>query len=488
MTEDRLQSLLNDYAEPVKFRPPAPRAAPRWRYAVVGGTAMAAAWAMVLIPRPTPADVAARRIEAALAKVETMRAEGYLHYGDKAKERLYERSTYREGHWRFSGRVGTTLEQTYILKGGRQYTYDRRFNTVTAEPYRSEAGFYRDLFQMIREQSNIGLISEKRTERVEEGPRINGRETYRIVSERPADEYRSVLLVDEETNLPISAEAQVHYANMGGDDTRQFLRFTYRFDADVPMSEFDPKQFGRPILDIPTEAKKLMDRVRAPRATVEDGQVHDAQVTSDGTIYALTSIPRGTSLTPLPDSVADGHGTRYLRLRDLGPGDTWGNTSVRQIVAKDRSVFVTTWIPLEPPKQPATRVHFSFVKRRFNSSSAVVAPPSTSTPVYPPVSIHLTPNQGRFPTWSTVLMLNKPLLSQRIEAADARADWYRDRKQHASELRWRWRAYEAAKDYVPRFGELKVPALVKCLRALGKSAEADRVQRELGPQPIKRYP
>jgi hypothetical protein len=450
----------------------------RWRFAAVGGLAVAAVIAVTLIPRVSPASAALGRMETALANVRTMSAETFIHFGDPREERAAMRWTYANGVWRLDSRLGSALERSTIVRHGTMYVYSKRHHTVVAEPYQGWFGATTTALEFAKEQTNYGLIGEDRTLRVEDAPPEGGRHTYRIVMERKSDQYHTEILVDRATDLPI--RSLTHMRLEGG--VFQNIRIEYGFGNKIRPTLLDPGAFGSPILDLPTAHRQLLARYRRPLAEAGTTALHDVEVAPDGTVFALVSL-REEERGLLPDTLEDGSRTRYLRLPDLQPGGNWGDTRVRESFRiGDRLFLVTTWVPLEPGRRPGP-LRFGFSRRGLYAPGKASRPPMVE-------SVTVVPDRiaRATPAYSTALLLDDPFVAQRIAAAEARADWYRDAGDFESELEWRWAQHRAGVAYVRRFGELQVPALAKCLESLGRTAEAAKVRRELGPRPIKRYP
>lgn len=468
MNDQELRNLLHEYAEPLRATP---QRRPRtstwrplvWRFGLAGLATAAAMAAVVALPQIATARIL-HRVELALANVDTMRVETSMHFGDASKTATVFRAWYRRGSWRVENHPGRKFGKTYLLRDNTEVVYSPRDGTVTQGPLRQ--GTWNEgktALEFAKRQTEIGL-NEDRTVRLVRGLTHGGRPAYEIVMDRAKDAYHAEILVDEATNLPISSDTAVTYDHRyAGTNDRAYVHVDYRFGEPLGNEMFDARRFGPPVIDLPTTQARL-----ATQLDRGSPGIADAAVNPDGTVYlvGVVSYPLPDSgRTPeMPESLNDDAGTRYLRLRDMWPGDDQNAFRPRK-----GAFVIATYVPLEP-----SRANIGSLLARFGKRSPERLQPRRLT--------------GEVPEYSTALALNDSFRQQRIEAAKRRAEQYHALNDYESELGWRWKQYNAAVDYIPRFGELQAKDLAACLDALGRKEEAERVRKNLGPQLIKRYP
>jgi type II secretory pathway pseudopilin PulG len=471
MTEDRLQSLLAEYAEPLRYQAPPPRRFRPARLIVVGVTATLATVVFLSLPRTSSAAAAARRMSSALANVQTMVAERTIEFG-APRETPITRWLYRGGTWIMQASMGTSREVEILVRDGRKFQYWTRHGTVTEEPDDGTMGGVRTALDFAKEAANYGE-GDGRTMRVEDGPAHEGRPTYRLVTEGP-DHFVSVIRVDRQTDLPIESVTRSDFKDALHRGTST-VRTVFRFNEPLPASRFDPRSYGRPILDLSAARTRLARELDLAHADATATAIHRTEATSDGAILALVSIPEANGSPLFPDTLTGNDGTRYLRIDDL-------NLNPAGLASPGRALLVSAWVPLTPPKKMPKFLVVG-LSHRTDSPGHRDTQPVARTERVPVLS---TP--GRYPSYATVLGGEYLFDAMEIAKAKARGDYYREAGDFAAELPWRWAQHRAAVATIPRFGELQANDLATCLEALGRREEADKVRRELGPQPIKRYP
>lgn len=469
MNESQLKSMLTEFAEPVTFRPPQRRPYP-WKFVVASAAGICAVTAVFLMtPRVSEAAQAVHRMELALANVSTMTCDQYIHYGDRP-DTWAMHTDYAHGAWKMRSRIGTSMEITFLVRDGVVFRYDKKHGSVVREPYQGWLGNLSSALEFAKQQTNFGLTEPPQVH-IEDSPAMKGRPTYTLVMERAEDEYYTRILVDRQTDLPILSETSVRY---GKNEALQHVRMVYNFSPNLTPSQFDPASFGPPIIDLRTAMKAFLEESKRPMAAVGETQIHRVEATPTGTVYVLTSCPKDGDTRAV--TASGGDSSTYCIAGMTSPGGTWGDTDIHTLEQADgRSFSVTTFVPVDPGKIPQ--------RLRIGVGPAQAKVVETGHATLPVTRI-----RADRPAYTAALIMDQAIDQVRISQESVRADWFRDHDRFEEELKYRWRAYHEAVAFIPRFGELRVSALATCLRKLGRDEEADRVIRELGPQPVKRFP
>lgn len=463
MNERQLRDQLQSFADPIRFSPRPPKRRFNPRLATIA-TVFVVGCTLLLAPRPSPAVAAMGRMEVALQGVRSMEATvSQVSANGQLKPAI--RFWYQGNAWRVQSRIGTPLELTFLIKNGIVYRFDRKHQVVTHEPYEGWLGDLSSPMSFAQEQTNFGRMSP-RSSRVEDRLLSDGRAGTAVILEREEDAYHCEILVDRATGLPVRSDTSFIWTNATRTEQDRTV-ISYRFNQKVGDDLFDPDAFDAPLLDSIQVGQDFLSRYRTPAKKILNTEIHEAEATPDGTIQVVVSVAPRRSPTPL--ELTTDSGVKYVASNRLHPAGSWGDTHVPEFAAtSEREYLVLTYVPVRPTPEPE-----SITLTAQNGKS---------------ITVRTKPIESDRPWFASGLLMNQAFDAGKIRNAEAVADWYRDQKQYETELTWRWKAHAAAVAYVRRFGELEVPALVDCLRRLGRNEEAERVQRELGPQPIKRYP
>jgi outer membrane lipoprotein-sorting protein len=474
MTEDQLRSALADYAEPLRYHPPVPH---RRRFPVrlvaIGVTCLLAGVIVVgvLAPRPSSAAATLDRMQRAISDVKTMRAEMTVLDPKTGKEQpTWLRYWYRDGQWRMHGRIGRFHERIVLIRDNRQYDYLPQKHVVTyedvppADNWEFKGGTALD-FAM--SQVNNGQTDLPRESRVEPGP--NGID--HLILERKEDSYRCIIEIDRRTGLPIRARSTV-YREM--KDDRQTTVHRFHFGEALDSRLFDPKAFEAPIIDLAATQAKFRQTWEPPLAAASGTAIRDAAVNADGMVFVTVSIRTGS---PMPDTLKDAHGTVYLRLQDMAPGGTRGDTHARQTAPYvGGRLYTTVWIPLEPSARPPLDVRVGLSRRSPDARPAAEGRPF----LIADLPIRLRRLKGEFPEHGTAFVMSSQEDLLTVSAARLRAETYAKRNDTEEELRWLRVVAQETRKRVPRWGIEKAEALAKRYRALGRESDAHEVEREFG--------
>lgn len=476
MTEDQLRSALADYAEPLRYHPPVSQ---RRRFPVrplaVGATILVAGFAVmgVLAPRPSSAAAVFQRMQAALTDAKTMRTEFTLVDPKTGKEvtPLYMKRWYDHGRWRIHARMGRFRESVVLLRDGRMYLYMPRKQVVTMEPlpptddWDFKGGSALD-FAM--NEVNLGQMNVPRQSRLEAGPKG----TDRLILERAEDSYRCVIDVDRKTGLPIQARMTVTYRPDEGPQTSVF-RFFFNEPADP--AHFEPKAFKAPIVDLVKAQEDFRRAWKIPMATTHGVSIRDAAVSPDGTVFITFS--RTKRALTMPDTLRDAKGTEYLRLYDMQPGGSRGDTNATKTTPYSGGDLMTTvWVPQEPMTRPASNVRIGLSRRSVDAAVAL----GTQPYLLDEVEVPLRPLKGDFPEYGTAFVLETFEDGLAVNAAGLRARAYAQKGDLESELRWLLTQVREQFKRVPRWGREAAEKLAKRYRDLGRESEAQEVERDFG--------
>lgn len=471
MTEDRLRSALEEYAEPLRYHPPvSQRRRFPVRLAVVGASGLLASFVLfgVLTPR-SPAAVM-QRMQAALTDVRTMRAETALVDPKTGKETVYVRRWYDQGRWRIHARINRFRERVVLLQNDRYYSYLPTKNVVTFEPMpKADDWEFKGgtALEFAMNEVNTGQLDVERQARLESGP--DGMD--RLILERKEDDYRCVIDVDRQTGLPIRARTTVNYEY--AKSSPQISVFRFYFNEKPDPSHFDPAAFNAPIVDLIASQARYGTAWSHPLAKSHDLSIRDAAVAPDGTVFITAS---GPSSSAKPDTLRDARGTLYLRLRDIHPGGVRADTNApRSAPFPGQEFYTTVWTPLEPLAKPATQIQVGLSSRSINANAVGVTPHLLAE-----IPVPLRRLKDPFPEFSVAFVMETAEDELPSALAALRARHYARVKDWDSELRWlHVEARERAK-LVPRWGKEAAATLARRYREFGHETTAKEIEREFG--------
>lgn len=448
--------MLKEFAEPILATnlPVGPVRSPRNFRLGVAGLGLATALALGLMVLPGNSDAATlHRIETAISNAKTMIVTS-SKTDQNGKPLVYNRVWYKQGRWRSVGFIGTPIEKTFIVRDGEQFIYTPDHHTLTEEPAGPWNGPIGKLsaLEFAKMETDIGEISDERTLSVEPHDPVDGRATYLVVMKRKGSDYRSEILVDKATDLPIRSQTKVTY-DMDGTKTDQVQDF--QFGAPIPDSQFDPKTLGLPIMNLTALQDELLRDWAKPVASYQDCVIRNVWQNLDGEVYVVYSRPKTSGCHPM--RLTNSVGTNYLHVDDIEPGQIRGDTSVREHFKFDESSVtrIAVWVPLEKPEglPPKVSVGFTGGASVAGEKPVEVAIPVQDTGVLP----------GNFPPYTDTLVLRDYAEQLAIHLATARAQWYKSHNDPTNELVWRRNAYARAMEWLPGIAKREYKPVVERL-------------------------
>jgi len=456
MNEDRLSSMLKEFAEPIVTTnlPVRPVKSPRNFRLGVAGLGLATALALGLMVLPGNSDAATlHRIETAISNAKTMIVTS-TSTDRNGKPHVYNRVWYKQGRWRTVGFIGTPIEKTFIVRDGEQFIYTPDHKTLTEEPAGSWNGPIGKLsaLEFAKMETDIGEITDERTVSVETHDPVDGRATYLVVMKRKGSDYRSEILVDKATDLPIRSQTKVTF-DMGGGKTDQVQEF--QFGEPIPDSQFDPKSLGLPIQNLTVMQDELLRDWAKPVASYQDCAIRNVWQNLDGEVYVVYSRPKTSGCRPV--RLTNSVGTNYLRVTDIEPGEIRGDTSVRDHFKFDETSVarIAVWAPLEKPDTLPSKVSLGF----FGGFPTVDQKPVEVS--IPAQDIGIKPDN--LPPYTVALVLRDYAEQMSIHLATTRADWYKNHNDPTNELIWRRHAYDRAMEWLPGIAKREYKPVVERL-------------------------
>jgi len=458
MNEDRLSSMLKEFAEPIvatNIRVKPVRSRRALRLGVVGlGFATALMAGLVIAPRISDAATL-HRIELAISNAKSMKVVS-TGVGNRGKRHIYNTTWYQDGRWRSDIFPGLTLAKTFIVREGEQFIYTPAHGTLTEEPagpWNGPMGKMSAL-DFAKNATDLGEVSQERTMTIEPHAPVDGRTAYQIVMKREGSDYRSEILVDKETDLPIRARTILGSNN---DVPRADQVEEFQFNNPIPPEKFDPRTLGLPILNLTVMQDDLLRKWAKPVAFAKNCAIRDVWQNSAGEVFV--AYTRSRARNDRVENLYNSLGTQYLKVEDIEPGQIRGDTGVREHFKFEGADFrIAVFAPLEKPESLPARVGIDDlgdqgVRRSVDSSN---------------VAVQTGPPDAKLPSYATALVLRDYADQMAIHLASARAKWYHDHKDPAKELVWRRAAYERAEEWVPTFAEKDYkPAVDKLVHEMG---------------------
>ncbi|HLK17232.1 MAG TPA: hypothetical protein VKT78_20680, partial [Fimbriimonadaceae bacterium] len=191
----------------------------------VGGISLAVLW-----PR-NAAAASIQRIGAAIRHADSM-VEEYWRRTPAGRWIMFDRISYRAGMWRYDVQKSVPLALTLIKRDGLTMTDWHQLDhasvraTEASDPDTKE---YRDPLDYAEESINMGGSSPRSVQVLNHAP-VEGRPAYAVTLDRAADDYHAEIVVDQATDLPISATASVK-------DPGQTLYYRQSYLFNVPIAD-----------------------------------------------------------------------------------------------------------------------------------------------------------------------------------------------------------------------------------------------------------
>jgi hypothetical protein len=470
MTEDKITELLTKYTELADASPQlrgriafaaATRRRPRFavlRIAVAASLVVVASGAALLYPRYAVASTL-HKFETAISDARSMDCDIYLQLPDgTSQHRLHV--DYLQGKWRYE--MGFKVKgSVFLLRDGKTYDYWQDLSLATVSPdVDGQQAKYLTGIEYTRELSEEGSTGIPATRTIESHPDVAGRSTYAIVAVRPEDELRSVVVVDRQTNLPISADV---HDTINGHEYKHHA--DYRFNQSLDPKLFEP-DFGPNValIDLSTEWQRLRTKWAKPLLEVHEG-VNDVQVMdfreNDKGVVFLVYKSQGSWH---PTAISNGEGTQYWIYGPLvadGGADSASQWSVME------------WFPSETPKEPANSLQIGFGPLTSDRTIAPNAKPVDLSNAKKTVEMSLQePVSGAYPDYAAALSLIKANNDAQFSVTEAMADYYRERHEYEEAIPLYSRAYRAMHYYIPLHEWRMLEKMGDCLDELGRHGDA----------------
>ena len=396
MNENEMERLFAGYRDSLGRCGRVPVRAPwrlGWRLAAVGALSLSLGFAL------WPADAAARamqRMADAIRNARTMEMV-FESRGKTGRWTTFQRLRTSGPLWRHEGYRGP-YAGLYIGRDGRRLTsLDRLDHATVGTPpegdymLRAESPTALDF---AKEWIDSGSVGIERKMVVREHAPVAGRETYLLVFDREEDGYHGEILVDSTADLPLSAWYRE------GPQGR-FFRQTYRFNAPMPTSLFEPPK-GKPVVDLQRAQADLSLRWSRPLAVVGDSQIRDACVTDDGTVWITATVSDGQAAIDLPSDLNGPD--RYARLPEILPSA--GSSDYAEFRLDGRQVVTVGLVPLDPDARPGPKASVRFTRRKPRWVNYWTSEKLVETPVGDPVALSLRRVSGRMPESFVALALD----------------------------------------------------------------------------------
>jgi len=449
-----------------------------WKMAAGLATACVIAGAFFLLPKPAEGAKLKDMINA-LKDVKSMQATTYV-YRPTGRRRATV-TTYAGGIWRLQTFIGTPFERTLLVSNQIMWRYDPTQNVALMELL-DNTGTVGDItaLEYVREFTDIGAggpwdnfkSNGERATHTKPGPVWNGRQTYKILFDRPDQNYHAEILVDMESNLPICDAIRTEDQSI--DDE-------YIFNAPIPASLLDPNfGAGCRTIDVVAASKELAERWALPIGSVSSRvgktNVRDIQVNQTGTVFIVSSAqsPRNEQRL-VPETLSDENDVKYLKVRDYRPGNTFICWVADHFKVDGEWPVITVFTPTEPGK-PGHRFKVGFgvglgdgLERGSKSAEHPMGLDLTAPPAC----------EGGFPEYATLLRLNEAYGSIVAQELDTRARYYEERGDNANAARWYHQTAMLEAGLKRSNQHYYLSKEADCDKRLGRLTEAAALQTEI---------
>jgi hypothetical protein len=297
----------------------------KWSAVAVAGAILVG---VALWPRNAAAG-AFKDIQRSITDAKTMELKCWFeYYPNSGNWRMFLDNFYKDGLWRSEVRKTERMAVSIVLRKDKvltEYTHldHAALDQWRPSPFGQEPGPETALEYVLR-TLNTGNVDEERSFSIRPHDPVNGKEAYLLHIERPVDGYLADLIVEKNSNLPISATTQ-----LGLGPTKLKYRFECTFNQPLPDSMFELAS-AKPIINVGQAKQGYADDWKKPIAVAGDTQVLDARSTADGSIWILTRQTSDALAVPLPERLREGKlefarmfdGMGHLATFDQGSSDT----------------------------------------------------------------------------------------------------------------------------------------------------------------------
>ncbi|HVT10845.1 MAG TPA: hypothetical protein VHE55_01150 [Fimbriimonadaceae bacterium] len=473
MNERELHGLLKEYGDSLgSCRRPPVRTPRRSRL----GYAVALCAALVAIGVAMwPQDAAAGRIARmgrAIKNAHSMEM-AFLRQMRDGKWLDWMHVYYEDGMWRSEVVKGSGQAVTIVTRDGLMVRNYHRLDHAVMMPAEKLEGLPDETSALDYAEATIdsGHTSAGRTMSVRNHADVDGRKTYVVAFERPEDDYHAEILVDAATDLPMSADIQVHYDIPNGGDFR--FRQEYRFNQ-----AFDPKLFsldpGKPVVDLRESGAKLDKRWARPIASAEDMELRDASVTSDGTIWLAVTCSE-TRLPMLPIRLVAA-GSEYGQLFDLDACPM--SAQEGSVKVEGKSVLMIGFFPLDPSIPAPPKATIFFGRRAVDLPNFAKQPGWDNVEVSDSATVPLRHESGLVPSYFPLLNMDRMTLELPADIWHRRGERLRERGKLLDAAHAYERSAKEYENFVKYIGYRELDLAAQCYDKLGlvQEAAADRAR------------
>ncbi len=395
---------------PAKAQPNSLR--PKWAFGLAAAATLAVFSLVALYPRRSEAS-ALRRMQDAISNAQSMQVSAYVGKDQALLQQIY----YQNGEWLMHSRLESSHPVWSLVKNDQFYKWDEGQTVATIEPYAEPVWMAHDGTAVDFVKSQMSFDEAGLTSKLEPNPDLNGRPTYKLVIERhsdprtPAPDERCEVLVDKQTDLPITSTT-TSKAPEGGDYVN---KEDFAFNVTMDSHMFEPCHGQATLLrNLPAERTQLKAAWSTPLTTATQGsntaEVRDVEVNGSGTVTiayttSLKLDPASSSTAFAPTELRDENGTTYLRLSDYTPGfvSSFADDLAAEMTFGQHHLAFCTWAPLEPRQpQSSLNLEVEFQTRTFTTRPNV-AITTSGNPVN--VTIAAKPFAGDYPDYSVPLWL-----------------------------------------------------------------------------------
>lgn len=433
----------------------------------IGAMAMCAiAGGVLLAPRAANGAMVTQML-GALKDAKSMQVTMYL-YGPLGGRQKATVITQAEGMRRYQIHIGTPLERVHLSREGLIWNYDPIRKLATFEPSNEHAEAPQSALEYVEEFTNLGLDGP-RFSKIVPGPLHAGRRTYRIIYDKPEDHYHAEILVDKESNLPISDAIRTREQSIDDD---------YAFNFAPDSSQFDPN-FGGDcrVVNIPKEVEQWRKKHAKPVEAIsdqdDDFRVADIQQNTEGAVFVVYTSTSKTSVPLIPLVLVDDKGTGYLKVRDYNPGNTFSASWAAQDFRWQGALpIIAVFVPIEP----VSHSH-NFELGLARSTDSIPIEPGTA-PAATIRTLKLTVDKtfsGELPDYATYFKLDDYHNAIGLQERSTRAQFFEKQGNMPKAEQW----YAEAAACCEKTSEVRAVYYFEkqaaCLREMGRNGEADTI-------------
>lgn len=463
MKEVEIERLMKEYGDAVgpSGRRQVVRKGRRRVWIPVTGGAMAALLIAGLLLWPSYAVAqTVQRVNLALKSAATMERVSYMKLpsGWTRFARLCIK-----GSWMRTESTGTTsMRGVFVHRDGKLLTNYDALDHASLTPARSAPPevFDADLSPLDFATQSLKCATGAEDMSTQEHESINGREAYQLnFSGRvnsQGETWTGSLVVDAETNLPIEATFRQYHEKNGWTEFREEYKFNLPLDDSLFALDGEKAR-----VDVWASRKELQDEWAGRNLGELDGtRIHDATVTSDGTIWMVISHAGNVA----PTWIEDEHHQRYVSTYPFDLG----------FEVAGRPAIALRFVPVEAgaPKPGRISVIFSNRDLRLAGKEA-----EAGERLDGPLSIRLESASGVVPEFADRIGQDRSLLHWEMARWQVLGKYLEDQGktrpaaeayERYANARYRWVKYSA---YEPLLDA------ARCYRSLGEIVKADELTR-----------